>query len=444
PGAEAAPTRHRWRPRLPVHVRADRPGAAAAAVHRVPVLPGQQPGRVPARVLAGQLPAGDEPYARRVGVKHDLLRRRVAGDHHRRLRAARLPGGPAQQRGEQLPGHGLDAALHHAGSSDRHRPGDRVQLSSARADRHDDSDDHHAGDPTDAVHDPVGHRHVDAPADVDGRGGTQPGRLEAQGLLADHRADDVRRCGLGRSAELRGDRHRDVRGDHPLQQPDHHADHVRLRRHHPRQLRAGLRVLRDPHRAHRCAAGCVPEVHQGGGRQDVTPPPAPQDRRPPVQRPHPTDTTTTHPDDEEYPHMRRSKTLAAGGLLVAAALALAACNGGGGGNDENHLVLYSSMTDNDLNVFTDIVTAEFPDIDIEIVNGSAGELTTRTQSEAGNPQGDMMWGGLDTADGDRYSDIFEHWLSDYEDDLLPEYRSPNGFYNVDHLSTVAFAVNTDI
>ncbi|HLS62023.1 MAG TPA: extracellular solute-binding protein [Ruania sp.] len=142
--------------------------------------------------------------------------------------------------------------------------------------------------------------------------------------------------------------------------------------------------------------------------------------------------------------MRRSKTLAAGGVLVAAALALTACNGGGGGNDENHLVLYSSMTDNDLNVFTDIVTAEFPDIDIEIVNGSAGELTTRIQSEAGNPQGDMMWGGLDTADGDRYSDIFEHWLSDYEDDLLPEYRSPNGFYNVDHLSTVAFAVNTDI
>src|SRR5699024_8512608 len=112
--------------------------------------------------------------------------------------------------------------------------------------------------------------------------------------------------------------------------------------------------------------------------------------------------------------MRRSKTLAAGGVLVAAALALTACNGGGGGNDENHLVLYSSMTDNDLNVFTDIVTAEFPDIDIEIVNGSAGELTTRIQSEAGNPQGDMMWGGLDTADGDRYSDIFRSEEHTYE------------------------------
>src|SRR5699024_3205457 len=142
--------------------------------------------------------------------------------------------------------------------------------------------------------------------------------------------------------------------------------------------------------------------------------------------------------------MNRSKTLAAGGALVASALALAACSGGCCSSDENHLLLYSTMTDNDLNVFTDIVTAEFPDISIEIVNGSAGELTTRIQPEAGNPQGDMMWGGLDTADGDRYSEIFEHWLSDYEDDILPEYQSPNGFYNVDHLSTVAFAVNTDI
>ena len=142
--------------------------------------------------------------------------------------------------------------------------------------------------------------------------------------------------------------------------------------------------------------------------------------------------------------MNRTKYLAAGGALVASALTLAACSGGDGAGDENHLVLYSSMTDNDLNVFTDIVTDQFPDIDIEIVNGSAGELTTRIQSETGNPQGDIMWGGLDTADGDRYSEIFEHWLSDYEDDLLSEYTSPNGFYNVDHLSTVAFAVNTDV
>ncbi|HMS36298.1 MAG TPA: extracellular solute-binding protein [Arachnia sp.] len=139
------------------------------------------------------------------------------------------------------------------------------------------------------------------------------------------------------------------------------------------------------------------------------------------------------------------------GLL---ALGLAACGGGdspepgdtGGAAapENNSLIFYSTMTENDLNVMTGLLEENFPGIEIEIVNGNAGELTTRIRSEAGNPQGDMMWGGLDTMDGDTYSDVFEHWLSDYEDTVLPQYQSPNGFYNVDHLSTVAFAVNTDI
>jgi len=138
--------------------------------------------------------------------------------------------------------------------------------------------------------------------------------------------------------------------------------------------------------------------------------------------------------------------LAVASVAALATTALAGCSGGSTSTDgeSNHLVLYSSMTDNDLNVLTDLLTQQFPDINVEIVNGSAGELTTRIQSEAGNPQGDMMWGGLDMSDGDKYSDIFEHWLSDYEDTVQPAYKSPNGFYNMDHLSTVAFCVNKNI
>ncbi len=112
---------------------------------------------------------------------------------------------------------------------------------------------------------------------------------------------------------------------------------------------------------------------------------------------------------------------------------------------QNHLVLYSSMTDNDLKVLRGLLQKRFPGIEIEVVNGSAGELTTRMRSEKGNPQGDMMWGGLDVADGDKHSDIFEKWLSANENvERLPAYRSPNGMYNVDHISTVAFAVNKDL
>lgn len=143
----------------------------------------------------------------------------------------------------------------------------------------------------------------------------------------------------------------------------------------------------------------------------------------------------------------KTKKLIAAGTALLASVALVACSGGGegGGEDGNmDLVLYSSMTENDLGTLTGLLEEEFPGIAVEIVNGSAGELTTRIQSESGSPQGDMMWGGLDTADGDTHSDIFEHWLSEHEEGLAPEYQSPNGFYNVDHLSTVAFAVNNNI
>src|SRR5690625_7268328 len=104
------------------------------------------------------------------------------------------------------------------------------------------------------------------------------------------------------------------------------------------------------------------------------------------------------------------------GALAALGL-LASCSGGGGEGDAGELVLYSSMTENDLDVLLDLLYEEFPGIEIEITNGSAGELTTRIAAESGSPRGELMWGGLDVADGDKHSDIFEHWLSDYEEDL---------------------------
>ncbi len=138
------------------------------------------------------------------------------------------------------------------------------------------------------------------------------------------------------------------------------------------------------------------------------------------------------------------------GIAAAIATAVFAVSGSFGtasaaDDAGTHLVLYSSMTDNDLNVLRGLLKKQFPAIQIEVVNGSAGELTTRMKSEKGNPQGDMMWGGLDVADGDKHSDIFEKWLSVNENvERLPAYRSPNGMYSVDHISTVAFAVNKDL
>ena len=76
------------------------------------------------------------------------------------------------------------------------------------------------------------------------------------------------------------------------------------------------------------------------------------------------------------------------------------------------LVLYSSMTEADLDALKTCFNEVYPDIEIEVISGSAGEFTAKIQAEAGNPQGDVTWGGLADSDGDKYAEIFEAWVSD--------------------------------
>ena len=75
-------------------------------------------------------------------------------------------------------------------------------------------------------------------------------------------------------------------------------------------------------------------------------------------------------------------------------------------------------------------------MNIEFVSGGAGELITRVTGEAAAPNGDVFMAGLLNTDGDAYSDLFEHYLTPYEDEVMDGYQSDNGFYNYNALSTV--------
>ena len=108
------------------------------------------------------------------------------------------------------------------------------------------------------------------------------------------------------------------------------------------------------------------------------------------------------------------------------------------------LTLYCSMTDDDVDTVLEGFNALYPDITVEVVNGSAGELFARLKAESANPQGDVMLGGMNQADGDKNKDIFEPFISVHENELPDKYKSNNGFYNYDHLSSVVFCVNTDL
>ena len=75
---------------------------------------------------------------------------------------------------------------------------------------------------------------------------------------------------------------------------------------------------------------------------------------------------------------------------------------------------------------------------------SAGEGIARVQAEAGNPTIDVFYSGLNQADGDKYADCFEQYVSTHDTEMLEQYQSNNGFYNYDHLSSVVFCVNTEL
>ena len=144
-------------------------------------------------------------------------------------------------------------------------------------------------------------------------------------------------------------------------------------------------------------------------------------------------------------------------LALVMALSLAACGNSNtpttsgsasGSGDEptlsGDLVLYCTMTENDIQALLDCFNEVYPDINVEVVNGSAGELVTRLQGEASNPVGDLVWGGMADSDGMKNADVFESWVSAHDAENANGWTSPNGLYSMDHLSTVCFCVNTEL
>lgn len=113
-------------------------------------------------------------------------------------------------------------------------------------------------------------------------------------------------------------------------------------------------------------------------------------------------------------------------LALVMALSLVACGqqdtateGGSSEEPSGTLVIYTTMGDTEYELFVGSFQEKYPNINIECVNGGAGELKTRISEEAGNPQGDVMLGGLVYADAVNSGDLFEEYVS-ANDANMPE------------------------
>jgi iron(III) transport system substrate-binding protein len=102
------------------------------------------------------------------------------------------------------------------------------------------------------------------------------------------------------------------------------------------------------------------------------------------------------------------------------------------------------MTDSDLDALLTCFGEAYPNINVEVVNGSAGDMITRLQGESSNPVGDVVWGGMANSDGMKNADVFEAWVSPHDSENPAGYQSTNGLYSMDHVSTVVFCVNTEL
>mgnify|MGYP000687034347 CR=1 FL=1 len=74
------------------------------------------------------------------------------------------------------------------------------------------------------------------------------------------------------------------------------------------------------------------------------------------------------------------------------------------------LVIYSTCSSHENEGVLEMFKAKYPNISMEIIGGGTGELTSRIDSEAANPQGDVMWGGLNQQSYGAWADLFTKYL----------------------------------
>ena len=111
----------------------------------------------------------------------------------------------------------------------------------------------------------------------------------------------------------------------------------------------------------------------------------------------------------------------------------------GGGS----LVIYSPNSDTLIDAA--YVFGEKYGIDVEVLSMGTGEVAARVESEAGNPQADVWYGGVNYANGNTYAEYFEPYVAKGNEKLPEAYQNQNGCvtrYCLD--GSAALLINVDV
>lgn len=105
------------------------------------------------------------------------------------------------------------------------------------------------------------------------------------------------------------------------------------------------------------------------------------------------------------------------------------------------LVVYSTQTDSDHEVFLEIFNEKYPNVEVEFINDSLGALLARVEAEKENPQADVIFGGLSQTDGDANYHLLQPYTPAYADVCGIE---SDGYYTYFTYQYVCLIVNTEL
>lgn len=129
-------------------------------------------------------------------------------------------------------------------------------------------------------------------------------------------------------------------------------------------------------------------------------------------------------------------TLVAITAIFAQASREVASEGGSG-----ELILYTTVKDAHYDLAIGKFNELYPNIKVYSTYGGAGEMKTRIQSEAANPQADAMFGGLQYADLDAYGDFFESYISVNDAKMQEGYTNTSGKLTFHDIQIPCLVVN---
>ncbi|MDY0393864.1 extracellular solute-binding protein [Virgibacillus halophilus] len=131
-------------------------------------------------------------------------------------------------------------------------------------------------------------------------------------------------------------------------------------------------------------------------------------------------------------------------LIIFALVVFTSACGGDSGSEKtkDKLVVYSPNSEAIVNTIIPLFEKE-TGIKVELISAGTGELIKRIETEKGNPNGDVMFGGS-KAQALGYADLFEKYTSKNNDKMLQEHQNVNGFLTPYGADGSVLLVNTDL